>query len=828
MKKEILIFLTALLCLNVSNINSQISDEDHLKSVVPPPINYSTLDNPFDDPITINGFDNYYLGVDFGEPHIVTNPNDPLNSICAFNTNGVHYTLDGENWQRVTVTFPGYNILGDPVLAFDSLGVCHYIQIFQNGGTYGLVVTKSTNKGVSWSGVNTVVSTTVGLTDKEWIVADRSAGPYSNNLYVGWRQFGTQSGMRFTMSSNGGVNWTPQVTFADGSQGAYVSVGPNGSTSGGAVYFAYTGGSSNYVRRSTDAGATWSSPMNATGFFSPAGTVCAGRQTVKNCIRTNQFPRMAVDNSYTSSRGNVYMVFEVNPAGTDIADVHFVRSTNGGVSWSTPIRVNDDATTTDQWMEAIDVDPKTGKIFVSWYDSREDPSNNLMTRVYGAVSTDGGLTFSTNEAISNELFNPNNMAVGQGGGQANYIGDYFGISAIGHTSYAVWMDGRNNTLGSYVGYYPDFAMTVNRELINIGNNQTESVIVSAPDTKGPFTGGVRFNAVLDTLPQSGSINFSFQNGKDSVTTFPDSVQLNISTTGTVTPGRYSVKIYGKGINGVPIHKRTVDVLVNASLVSVKTNRGTQVTYTVNGNNYNTAQDFVIANGSNINVSAPEFAGSGPTRYAFDNWSNGGPMTQTITVTQNLDLIASYNAQYLLTMVSSQGNTFGGGGYYDSASTFNFGVTNTSVVNGTDTFYFRGYNGAGAGSYTSPDSSGTDDTVNWSITNAIVEIVRWSLDPPPIGITQISTEIPEKFELYQNFPNPFNPSTLIKYDLAKNSTVNIVVYDLLGRQVSSLVNQKQNAGRYQVSFDGASLSSGIYFYKIVTQEYVQVKRMLLIK
>src|SRR5690606_30610934 len=458
----------------------------------------------------------------------------------------------------------------------------------------------------------------------------------------------------------------------------------------------------------------------------------------------------------------------------------------------------------------------------------EDPSNNLMTRVYGAVSTDGGLTFSTNEAISNELFNPNNMAVGQGGGQANYIGDYFGISAIGHTSYAVWMDGRNNTLGSYVGYYPDFAMTVNRELINIGNNQTESVIVSAPDTKGPFTGGVRFNAVLDTLPQSGSINFSFQNGKDSVTTFPDSVQLNISTTGTVTPGRYSVKIYGKGINGVPIHKRTVDVLVNASLVSVKTNRGTQVTYTVNGNNYNTAQDFVIANGSNINVSAPEFAGSGPTRYAFDNWSNGGPMTQTITVTQNLDLIASYNAQYLLTMVSSQGNTFGGGGYYDSASTFNFGVTNTSVVNGTDTFYFRGYNGAGAGSYTSPDSSGTDDTVNWSITNAIVEIVRWSLDPPPIGITQISTEIPEKFELYQNFPNPFNPSTLIKYDLAKNSTVNIVVYDLLGRQVSSLVNQKQNAGRYQVSFDGASLSSGIYFYKIVTQEYVQVKRMLLIK
>lgn len=827
MISRILPILAVFLCLTMNSAYSQLSNDDFLKSVVPPPMDYVPFTNPFDDPITINGFDNFYLGIDFGEPHIVTNPNDPLNSICAFNTNGVHYTLDGENWARVNVSFPGYNILGDPVLAFDSLGVCHYIQIYQNGSTYGLVVTKSTNKGISWSGVSPVVSTTVGLTDKEWIVADRSAGPYSNNLYVGWRQFGSQSGMRFVRSTNNGSNWSPSISFTDGSQGAYVCVGPNGSTPGGTVYFAYTGGSSNYIRKSTDGGVTFSpTPINATGSFSPAGNPCAGRQTVKDCIRTNQFPRMAADNSYTSTRGNVYMVFEVNPAGADIADVHFVRSTNNGTTWSTPIRVNDDATTTDQWMEAIDVDPKTGKIFISWYDSREDPANNLMTKVYGTVSTDGGLTFTQNEAISNALFNPNSMAVGQGGGEARYIGDYFGISAIGNTSYAVWMDGRNNTLGSYVGYYPDFAMTTNKSLINIGNNQSQTVTVTGPAKKGPFTGGVKFTAVLDTLPASGSINFSFVNGKDSITAFPDSVILNISTVGTVTPGLYNVKIYGKGTgNGTPVHKRTVSLLVNSSVVKVQTNRGSSVSYTVNGTPYTSPQEFVFANGSNVTISAPPSVTVGSSRFVFSNWSNSGDTTQVINVSGNLELTANYKVQYRLVVNSTQGNTFGGNEFYDSAGTFTFGVTSTTVVNGGDTFYFRGWTGLGTGAYTSTDSSGSDDTVQWSMSNPIVELVRWT---DHVGITQIGSEIPSKFELYQNYPNPFNPETIIRYDIPKNGNVNIVVYDLLGKEVSRLVDQHQNAGRYEVSFGGSSLSSGIYFYKITTADFVQVRRMLLIK
>ena len=100
-------------------------------------------------------------------------------------------------------------------------------------------------------------------------------------------------------------------------------------------------------------------------------------------------------------------------------------------------------------------------------------------KIYGTVSTDGGLTFTTNKPVSNASFNPNNMAVNQPGGE-KYIGDYFGIQAIGNTSYVVWMDGRNNSLGSYTGYYPDFGMTLNTNTVSVASNDSTNLTVKIP------------------------------------------------------------------------------------------------------------------------------------------------------------------------------------------------------------------------------------------------------------------------------------------------------------------------------------------------------------
>jgi len=88
--------------------------------------------------------------------------------------------------------------------------------------------------------------------------------------------------------------------------------------------------------------------------------------------------------------------------------------------------------------------------------------------------------------------------------------------------------------------------------------------------------------------------------------------------------------------------------------------------------------------------------------------------------------------------------------------------------------------------------------------------------------------PSAFVLFQNFPNPFNPTTALRYELPTTSMVTLTVYDILGREVALLVKEKKNAGRYEVKFDAAGLSSGVYFYRIEAEDFVQVKKLHVIR
>ena len=89
-------------------------------------------------------------------------------------------------------------------------------------------------------------------------------------------------------------------------------------------------------------------------------------------------------------------------------------------------------------------------------------------------------------------------------------------------------------------------------------------------------------------------------------------------------------------------------------------------------------------------------------------------------------------------------------------------------------------------------------------------------------------VPNVFDLAQNYPNPFNPATKIDYSIAQTTNVQLVIFNSIGEEIVVIVNEMQQPGRYTVNFDAASLSSGVYFYKLIAGEFVSIKKMLLLK
>ena len=100
--------------------------------------------------------------------------------------------------------------------------------------------------------------------------------------------------------------------------------------------------------------------------------------------------------------------------------------------------------------------------------------------------------------------------------------------------------------------------------------------------------------------------------------------------------------------------------------------------------------------------------------------------------------------------------------------------------------------------------------------------------PVTGITRENSNIPSEFKLYDNYPNPFNPTTTIRYDIPKTGNVKITIYDVPGRAVEILLNEKKPAGSYETHWYGTNFSSGVYFYKMETEGFSETKKMLLLK
>jgi hypothetical protein len=505
-----------------------------------------------------DGYDNFNIAIDYCEMWAVTNPQNPQWIFYGVNgspQNAWNTTNGGLNWTLHQPSYPGGTCC-DPWAVYLSNGKLIYASGVSNQYVY-----ISTNNGNTWSSPIFSVS---GY-DRNTIAAELTGtGPYSNYVYA------AETPGNFARSTNEGQSWSQTYSYSNTVPGVMICVGPNGSTNGGCVIYVTNSGSSANVtytfHRSTNGGASFTtmSSLTVAGY---SGTYnSAGRLNINNA-RHRPYPFIAMDNSNGPYRGRLYLVYSSNiPAGNgNKPDIKLQYSTNQAATWSSYIVVNDNPnpTQSDQWFPSIDCERTTGKLYIKWYDDRENPGS-YTTGVWATYSTTGGTSFATSQRISNASWlypcpscSPNTNC---------YRGDYDGIAANPITSFAVWYDPRNCSYQSMGAYFPDYAMKVNPTSLSVTNqNDSAFSFMSVPSVK-LYDKSVTFTATVSPTPSGGTLALSFLNKSnnnllDSLTSYPDSLRLRVKATGGVTSGNYTITVLGTGPNGTPIHKRTVSLSV---------------------------------------------------------------------------------------------------------------------------------------------------------------------------------------------------------------------------------------------------------------------------
>ena len=382
---------------------------------------------------------------------------------------------------------------GDPVVAYDSIGNLFYINMYGDPILGAKAVRSSTN-GLAWE---TPVIAASG-NDKCWLACDQTNGPFSNYVYVCMSNNGTGY---FSRSRDHGQTFENTINFPNQTvPGMSVCVGPYNYVQGGSVIVVTNSGdafASTYTfYRSLNGGSSFTL-MSSQQFSGYVGANVNGRNSVEG-MRTRPYPYIAADNSYGPNRGRLYCVYATNdPPGNGYKpDVWCRYSTNGGTTWSAAVRVNDDVNpqSNHQYHPAIWCDKSTGKLYVQWMDTRDTPTHDS-AYIYGTFSDDGGMSFKTNQRISNQKMKIDCPSCG-GSGTPRYQGDYNGIVSNKKGAMAGWTDFRNGTFMSVTSYFPDFAMALDKTADSLfAPSDSIDVVVSVP--------GVKLYA--DTVLLSGSV-----------------------------------------------------------------------------------------------------------------------------------------------------------------------------------------------------------------------------------------------------------------------------------------------------------------------------------
>ncbi|HEY3129896.1 MAG TPA: sialidase family protein [Acidobacteriota bacterium] len=482
--------------------------------------------------------------------NIVVGYNDASLSVYG---SSISYSKDsGRTWKQTSSPlFPFGQGFGDPVIAVGPDGIFYHSYLAATGsGNSAVAVTRSVDGGASWTRpVNASAQITSGAAfhDKDWMTVDNSSSQFRGYIYVTWVRFTIErlqkSGIGLVRSSDGGKTWSlfkiigKPNNDAGFVQGPMVATGPAGE-----VYVAYFDSRIPGIAlvKSTDGGDNFSEPAVVIQDASLRTS-----KILSGGFATQPFPSIAVDNTDGPNRGAVYVTVNVTPARqNDESDVVLVKSADGGITWSKPLRVNDDETGTDQFQPSVAV-ARDGAVGVMWYDRRNDPTNNVLLDVYAAVSKDGGNNFLKNRRITpgSWILLPTPLDF-----RTNYHGDYNQISAGSLGLVFNWSDDESG-IGSDISVAvlppsdaavapPDFAFSGKIIAADVLAGSSTTFKLSSSRLNG-FDGAITLEG-NSTYP-----DFKFKFSSDELKSETE-FTLTVDVPPSAPAGTYPLKVVGKG------------------------------------------------------------------------------------------------------------------------------------------------------------------------------------------------------------------------------------------------------------------------------------------
>lgn len=397
------------------------------------------------------------------EPSIIINPKNTDQLYAGANLNNVYYSDDGGfTWNTGKLYSSVHGVWGDPVLMCDTAGAFYYFHLSNPpAGSWidRIVCQKVETFGGTWNDGTAMGLNGTKAQDKQWSTVDRR----TNHIFVTWTQFDEygvsdpdfKSNIMFSRSFDGGQTWSAalQINQVSGdcidsdntTEGAVPAIGPNGE-----IYVAWAGPLGLVFDRSMDEGDTWLEQDIMIDEF-PYGW----DYDIPGISRANGLPFTLCDTSGGPYHGTIYINWSDQRNGPDDTDVWLVRSTDGGDTWSEPLRVNDDPPGRQQFFTSMAIDQTNGNLYIVFYDRREHEDNN--TDVYMAMSSDGGETF-TNFRISESPFYPN---------AGVFFGDYTFITAYDNVIRPIWTRLHNSSRSIWTAIVDPGVVQVNEANVNL-------------------------------------------------------------------------------------------------------------------------------------------------------------------------------------------------------------------------------------------------------------------------------------------------------------------------------------------------------------------------